>query len=790
MRTKSKSLSILAAAAAMLATAIPARAAEVAYSGMTAAFDLTTTGTNTTGVIPLDPSGVFDGAYDFNGGDPIVTTRYYSGRFTTTYAHPAWASGSNAVTVNFYRGDGTTVLGRFGILDGGWGNIVAKFPDVETPLNSVATTPITLDYQIKLTSKEYGQYEIKIFTGPSATALTEGTAVYTGGGNGNFTPLGWGPLSFVSFSTTGEIEGSASSSNFKSSDAWIPGEVVAGVVSDPYFTPVAGTYPAAQSVSIVTNTPGATIHYTLDGSPPTTGSATYSGPLTVSASTTIKALAVKLGDTDSGIAEATYTLKAATPVPDVPGGTYNSKSQTITLSSATPGAVVYYTLNGDTPDNTSTEYTAPIVVSDDVTISAIAYAGVFDPSNVWVGNYVFQVQTPVFSPSGGTYPDTQNVTITSNPGTAAIYYTTNGTDPDNIGNGTLYTTPVVVSATTTLKAIAYQTGYLPSLVASDTYIIAPLPLGISYESKTTPFTVSATDLINGLTPVVVGTNDSAGNQSWVREGNVGESALSDGTYTGRATVGMSPTATRADTDNAGGVDIIWNFDTPQDISRLALYFSWGDGGRDNAPVVQIYASTSEYVLTEGPVPADGEFCTAAVDAGVAANGGFTLLGTTVDTAPSIGNNIKVNVMPLAPGNLATGVRSLYIRFGAAENDWVGCNEIDVFGTAPPVTNDYASWASANGVTGGVNGDSDNDGIKNLVEYALADGTSGTYTGGTLSFTKRGGLYGTDITYAIEESTDLSFWTPAASTQNAATISYVFTGPVPAKKFARLKVTQP
>ena len=216
---------------------------------------------------------------------------------------------------------------------------------------------------------------------------------------------------------------------------------------------------------------------------------------------------------------------------------------------------------------------------------------------------------------------------------------------------------------------------------------------------------------------------------------------------------------RAATGNAGGLDIIWNFDTPQDISRLALYFSWGDGGRDNAPAMEIYASASEYVLTDGTVVEDGQFCTAAVDAGFAANGGFTLLGTTVNTAPSgTDNNIKVNVMPLVAGNLASGVRSLYIRFGAAENEFVGCNEIDVFGAAP-ASNDYASWASANGVTGGVNGDSDNDGIKNLVEYALADGTSGTYIGGTLSFTKRGGIYGTDITYSIEESTNLSVWTP-------------------------------
>ena len=488
--------------------------------------------------------------------------------------------------------------------------------------------------------------------------------------------------------------------------------------------------------------------------------------------------------------EATYILKAATPVPDVAGGTYNSKPQTVTLSSATPGAVIYYTLNGDTPDNTSTLYTAPIVVSDDVTISAIAYNGVYDPSDVWVGNYVFQVQTPVFSPAGGSYPDTQNVTITTNPGTAAIYYTTNGTDPDNVGNGTLYTTPVVVSATTTLKAIAYQTGYLASSIASDNTpslrcrLASVMRARLRHSRFQPPIWSTASNRWSSARTLLREIKSGAS------EGNTGASAVNDGVYAGRATVGgNSAGVDRAATGNAGGLDMIWNFDTPQDISRLALYFSWGDGGRDDVPVVEIYASTSEYVLTDGPVVEDGQFCTAAVDAGIAANGGFTLLGTTVNTAPVTGNNSKVNVLPLVAGNLASGVRSLYIRFGAAENNFVGCNEIDVFGAAPPVTNDYASWASANGVTGGVNGDSDNDGIKNLVEYALADGTSGTYTGGTLSFTKRGGLYGTDITYAIEESTDLSFWTPAASTQNAATISYVFTGPVPAKKFARLKVTQ-
>jgi hypothetical protein len=120
---------------------------------------------------------------------------------------------------------------------------------------------------------------------------------------------------------------------------------------------------------------------------------------------------------------------------------------------------------------------------------------------------------------------------------------------------------------------------------------------------------------------------------------------------------------------------------------------------------------------------------------------------------------------------------------------LGDSGTDLVLTVSSGASDYNSWASANSVTGGVNGDSDNDGIKNLVEYALADNTSGTYAGNSLSFNKRGTPYGGDITYTIEESTDLDVWTVVTPTVNdASTISYTFSGGT--KKFARLKVTQP
>ena len=85
-------------------------------------------------------------------------------------------------------------------------------------------------------------------------------------------------------------------------------------VATPTFAPAAGTYYEAQNVTIACATDGATIHYTLDGTDPTTSSAVYSTPIAISQTTTVKAMAVKAGMNNSGIASATYTIQDAPTV--------------------------------------------------------------------------------------------------------------------------------------------------------------------------------------------------------------------------------------------------------------------------------------------------------------------------------------------------------------------------------------------------------------------------------------------------------------------------------------------
>ena len=77
----------------------------------------------------------------------------------------------------------------------------------------------------------------------------------------------------------------------------------------PTFSPDEGTYTEAQSVAISTTTSGASIYYTIDGSTPSASNGTlYTEAIDVSETTTIKAIAVKAGNNDSEVAEATYKI--------------------------------------------------------------------------------------------------------------------------------------------------------------------------------------------------------------------------------------------------------------------------------------------------------------------------------------------------------------------------------------------------------------------------------------------------------------------------------------------------
>lgn len=94
------------------------------------------------------------------------------------------------------------------------------------------------------------------------------------------------------------------------------------------------------------------------------------------------------------------------------------------------------------------------------------------------------VAAPIFSPAPGSYEGLQNVTITTATDGATIRYTTDGSTP-TASAGTVYSGPVPIGVTTTLKAIAYKAGSTNSTVTTGLYTIGLLSDALSDGERAT-----------------------------------------------------------------------------------------------------------------------------------------------------------------------------------------------------------------------------------------------------------------------------------------------------------------
>jgi hypothetical protein len=114
----------------------------------------------------------------------------------------------------------------------------------------------------------------------------------------------------------------------------------------PVFSPAPGSYIGKQTVTLSTSTPGTTIYYTTNGSAPSAASAQYTGPITVTSSEAIEAIAAGQGYTTSGMARGDYVISAPPSGPQIPSNATSVKQiQTLTNwqldhDPATPGTTV------------------------------------------------------------------------------------------------------------------------------------------------------------------------------------------------------------------------------------------------------------------------------------------------------------------------------------------------------------------------------------------------------------------------------------------------------------------
>ncbi len=287
----------------------------------------------------------------------------------------------------------------------------------------------------------------------------------------------------------------------------------------PSISPSPGTYSSAQSVSMACSVADAVIRYTTNGSMPSaTNGIVYSTPFTVNSSVTLRAVAIRYGYHDSPVATAAIVISnsVSTPVFSPAPGVYHA-STSVTLSSATAGAAINYTMDGSDPgEYVGTIYSGAFALPDDkeTTIKAIAKLSGSTISDISSATYR-KIAQPVFSPSPGTYtPTTGAIDVTITVPTSrshVIRYTVDGTDP-SVTNGFTYSGPFSIDRNRQVKAIAlYEASWGVSLVASGYYYVqcvAPtfaLPSGYFGSGLTVQISSQTPDSIviyttNGTTP--------------------------------------------------------------------------------------------------------------------------------------------------------------------------------------------------------------------------------------------------------------------------------------------------
>jgi hypothetical protein len=474
---------------------------------------------------PFPPSGVFEARFV---GEDISLPQLDQGIYKDYRPGNANYNGTIVHELKYQVGSGTSINISWnlpnrisGRLEDLLGGIVVNQPMngsgsyIVTNPSAITKLKMTIIYNLALQTVETPTFAPLPGTFTSAVNVTLSCA--TSGTTIRYTTNGSDPTessqaysSPIQVSTTTTIKARAYKSGWTPSNIATGTYTIAGTVATPTFNPLPGTYTSAVSVTLSCATTGATIRYTTNGADPTELSPAYISPIQVSSTTTIKARAYKSSWGPSNIATGIFSITSST-------GTI----QVITnLAQAT------FTITGPrTYTGSGTSWSTSGVPLGTYTIAYGAVTGYNPPPNetktltagtiTFIGTYTTKstVATPTFSPLPGTYYPSVNVTISCATSGAAIRYTTNCSTPTEASK--LYSTPILINSTTTIKARAFKQDWNPSEIATGTYTIT-----------TATGTIQVTTNLSLATFTITGQASYSGNgTSWSKTG------AQTGTYT-------------------------------------------------------------------------------------------------------------------------------------------------------------------------------------------------------------------------------------------------------------------
>ncbi|MFC1585676.1 chitobiase/beta-hexosaminidase C-terminal domain-containing protein [Fibrobacterota bacterium] len=245
----------------------------------------------------------------------------------------------------------------------------------------------------------------------------------------------------------------------------------------PTADPASTSFTESISIALLPDAAGDSIYYTLNGSIPDRTALLFNpaSPIVLTVSDTIKFLAVNGPKIPSAVIQEIYIKRDTLDAPVIlPPSQVFYGNITVTISNPmVTGAIIRYTTDGTPPNDSSAIFTpsSSLNFSLRTTVTARAFnpigSDAYVPSAISSETFTPKVAAPVAEPSDTSFISLLLSRLSSATFGAQIYYTLDGSPPDQTKN--LYDRAITVISTTTIKAIAIREEWEPSDVLEVTY---------------------------------------------------------------------------------------------------------------------------------------------------------------------------------------------------------------------------------------------------------------------------------------------------------------------------------